>query len=205
MPDQKNNQQEENVFILDADYWNDRYKAGQTGWDMHQASPPLTDYIDTLSDKKLRILIPGCGNAHEADYLLKKGFKNVTLIDISEVVTKRIAEKYIDQPINIVCADFFKHTGTYNLILEQTFFCTLSPMMRENYIDKCSELLVPGGKIAGVLFNKPLGIPGPPFISGDEEYKKIFGSRFTINRFEDCKNSIPPRLGKEVFFEVEKK
>ena len=198
----KNN--EEESFILDAEYWDDRYKAGQTGWDMHQASPPLTNYIDTLSDKGLRILIPGCGNAHEANYLLEKGFTNVTLIDISEVVTKRIAEKYKDLPIKIVCDDFFKHTGIYDLILEQTFFCTLSLKMRKKYIDKCYELLVPGGKIAGVLFNKPLGMPGPPFISGDEEYKKIFGSRFTINRYEDCKNSILPRLGNEMFFEVGK-
>ena len=204
MSDRINSQEEENEFILGPEYWNDRYKAGQTGWDMHQASPPLTDYIDSLSDKNLRILIPGCGNAHEADYLLRKGFPNVTLIDISEVVTARIAQKYKDQPIKIVCEDFFKHTGSYDLILEQTFFCTLSPTMRDKYIDKCFDLLVPGGKIAGVLFNKPLGIPGPPFISGDEEYKKIFGSKFTITRYENCKNSIAPRLGKEVFFEVEK-
>lgn len=197
--------QEEESFILDADYWNLRYNTGRTGWDMHQASPPLTDYIDTLENTDLRILIPGCGNAHEAAYLLEKGFTNVTLIDISEVVTRQVAEKYKDQPIKIVCEDFFQHEGQYDLILEQTFFCTLSPLMREKYLEKCFALLVPGGKIAGVLFNKPLGLPGPPFISGDEEYTKLFGSKFTITRHEDCKNSIAPRLGNEVFFEVEKR
>ncbi len=191
-------------FILDAEYWNLRYNTDRTGWDMHQASPPLTDYIDTLQNTELKILIPGCGNAHEAVYLLDKGFKNVTLIDISEVVICRLAEKYKDQPINIVCQDFFQHEGEYDLILEQTFFCTLSLTMREKYMEKCFELLVPGGKIAGVLFNKPIGMPGPPFISGDEEYKRIFNSKFTIARYEDCKNSIAPRLGTEVFFEVVK-
>jgi SAM-dependent methyltransferase len=204
MPEELKNQEEETGLILDAEYWNDRYKAGQTGWDMHQASPPLTNYIDSLSDKKMKILIPGCGNAHEAEYLLNKRFTNVTLIDISEVVTKRVAAKYRNQPIKIVCGDFFKHTGSYDLILEQTFFCTLSSTMREKYIEKCFELLESNGKVAGVLFNKPLGIPGPPFILGDEEYKKIFGSKFTITRYEECKNSIPPRLGSEVFFEAEK-
>src|SRR5690606_30469308 len=118
-----------------------------------------TNYMDSLENKELRILIPGCGNAHEADYLLDKGFKNVTLIDISEVVTRRIAEKYKDRPINIICGDFFLHEGEYDLILEQTFFCTLSPAFREKYIEKSFDLLVPGGKIAGVLFNKPLGMP----------------------------------------------
>lgn len=195
---------EEESLILDADYWNLRYNTGRTGWDMHQASPPLTNYINTLENKELRILIPGSGNAHEAAYLLDKGFKNVTLIDISEVVTHLVAERYKDQPVNVICGDFFLHQGEYDLILEQTFFCTLSPAFREKYIEKSYNLLVSGGKIAGVLFNKPLGMQGPPFGLGDEEYKEIFGSKFTITRFEECMNSIAPRMGSEVFFEVVK-
>lgn len=194
-----------NFPALDANYWNERYKTGNTGWDMQQASPPLTDYIDTLSDKNLRILIPGCGNAYEAEYLLQKGFTNVTLIDLSKVVTANLAEKYKGRPIKILCEDFFSHEGNYDLILEQTFFCALAPSLRQDYIDKCYELLVDGGKIAGVLFNKPLGMPAPPFVTNNEEYKRYFGSKFTINIYEDCKNSIAPRLGNEAFFEVEKK
>ena len=194
---------EERNIVLNADYWNARYQSGQTGWDMHQASPPLTHYIDTLTQKELRILIPGCGNAHEAEYLLKKGFTNVTLIDISEIVTARLAAKYEGKSLKIICGDFFNHTGLYDLILEQTFFCTLPPIMREAYMAKCAQLLDLNGKIAGVLFNKPLGIPGPPYITHDEEYKKLFKKHFRINIFGDCYNSIPPRMGSEAFFEVE--
>src|SRR6185437_28095 len=103
---------------------------------------------------EISILIPGCGNAHEAAYLLNKGFTNVTLIDFSSVVTKKLKEKYQDQPINIVNENFFNHEGKYDLILEQTFFCALQPSLRGDYVKKCYELLNEEGKIAGVLFNK---------------------------------------------------
>jgi hypothetical protein len=48
-------------------------RSNETGWDLGQVSPPLKAYIDQLTDKNLRILIPGCGNSYEAEYLLEKG------------------------------------------------------------------------------------------------------------------------------------
>jgi methyl halide transferase len=82
-----------------SQYWDNRYLNNETGWDMNQVSPPLKGYIDSLENKDLKILIPGCGNAYEAEYLLEKGFKNITLIDFSKVVTDKLREKYKNKPI----------------------------------------------------------------------------------------------------------
>ena len=190
---------------IEARYWNDRYLNNETGWDMSQVSPPLKSYIDSLTNNELKILIPGCGNAYEAEYLLIKGFKKVTLIDFSTVVTNRLKEKYKDKPISIVNENFFDHAGKYDLILEQTFFCALDPSLREKYVEKCYNLLKEGGKIAGVFFNKQFSPVQPPFIASDEEYKKLFQPKFTFLKFENCNNSIAPRMGYELFFEFEKK
>jgi methyl halide transferase len=189
----------------ESGYWDNRYLNNETGWDMSQVSPPLKSYIDSLENKELKILIPGCGNAYEAEYLLSNGFKNVTLIDFSTVVTNRLKEKYKDKPIRIVNENFFDHLGKYDLILEQTFFCALDPSLREKYVEKCFELLNDGGKIAGVLFNKQFAPVQPPFIASDEEYKKLFQPKFNFLKFENCNNSIAPRMGYELFFEFEKK
>lgn len=186
-------------------FWDKRYLNNETEWDMHQVSPPLKSYIDSLDNKDVKILIPGCGNAYEAEYLLSKGFKNVTLIDFSSVVTKKLKEKYHGHPINIMNENFFNHKGKYDLILEQTFFCALQPSLRGDYVKKCYELLNDGGKIAGVLFNKKFAPVEPPFIAGDEEYRKCFEPTFSFLKFESCKNSIEPRMGYELFFEFEKK
>lgn len=187
------------------DFWDNCYLNNETGWDMQQVSPPLKGYIDSLKNKQVTILIPGCGNAYEAEYLLEKGFKNVTLIDFSKVVTDKLREKYKNKQISIVNENFFDHQGKYNLILEQTFFCALNPSLREKYVEKCWDLLNDGGKIAGVFFNKKFTQSEPPFIANDEEYKRLFQPFFTFLKFESCNNSVAPRMGYELFFEFGKK
>ena len=185
-------------------YWDDRYDKSETGWDMHQVSPPLKAYIDSLKNKQLNILMPGCGNAYEAEYLLQQGFENVSLIDISKILTDRLKEKFKSKEIKIYNENFFNHVGIYDLILEQTFFCALNPALRKNYVDQCENLLSRDGKIAGVLFNIEMKKPGPPFSATNEEYKMLFSKKFYFNTFEPCTNSIKPRLGSELFFEFEK-
>jgi SAM-dependent methyltransferase len=190
---------------IDPSFWNDSYLNNDTGWDMKQVSPPLKGYIDSLENKNIGILIPGCGNAYEAEYLLNNGFLNVTLIDFSSVVTNRLKEKYKGRPIRIVNENFFDHEGKYDLILEQTFFCALDPSLREKYVEKCYDILKDNGKIAGVFFNKKFRDEEPPFVAKDEEYQNLFQQKFAFLKFEKCSNSIEPRIGYELFFEFEKK
>jgi orotidine-5'-phosphate decarboxylase len=59
---------------LTAEFWNEKYLNQQTGWDLGEVSPPIKTYIDQITNKDLRILIPGAGHAYEANYLLENGF-----------------------------------------------------------------------------------------------------------------------------------
>ena len=76
--------------FLSADYWEERYKLHDTGWDMGEVSPPLKAYFDQLTNKDVAILIPGCGNSYEAEYLVQQGFTKVTVIDIAEGPVERL-------------------------------------------------------------------------------------------------------------------
>ncbi len=69
--------------VESVDYWSGRYVQNQTGWDCGQITTPLKEYIDQLKDKNSKILIPGCGNAYEGDYMWKQGFKNVYILDFA--------------------------------------------------------------------------------------------------------------------------
>jgi SAM-dependent methyltransferase len=192
--------------IFDADFWDEQYRHAQKGWDIGYPSPPLKEYIDGLADKSISILIPGCGNGYEAEYLLQQGFQHVSVIDISPVLTKQFSERlqqYAGKELTVFTGDFFEHTGQYDLILEQTFFCVFPPSHREQYAMKMKALLAPGGIIAGVLFNREFD-SAPPYGGKMEEYIPVFQKHLELIKMEPCYNSIKPRQGAEVFFIAKK-
>lgn len=191
---------------MNKDYWNERYAAGQTGWDLGKASPPLEDYIKQLGNKDLKILLPGCGNGYEALLMAELGFTNLTVLDIAPLAVEKLQDRLLSYPsVRILCEDFFEHVDNYDLILEQTFFCALPPSMREQYVQKMAELLVPQGKLVGLLFATEFDKAGPPFGGTTEEYLQLFSPYFTDAILEPCRNSIRPRQGNELFVKWVKK
>jgi SAM-dependent methyltransferase len=194
------------MITLDKDYWNNRYIKNETGWDIGYVSTPLKNYFDQLSNKEQRILIPGCGNAYEAEYLFKQGFKNVFIVDIAPEAVKAFKKRVPDFPeSHIILADFFELNDTWDLIIEQTFFCALNPSLREKYVKKMHEILAPNGKLAGLLFNCELNKDQPPFGGFKDEYEKLFSPYFNIKKMETSYNSIEPRKDRELFIILEKK
>ncbi len=191
---------------LDADFWNQRWLDGTTGWDIGYASPPITEFMAGYGDKNASILIPGCGNAYEAEYLANDGFSDITLLDIAPEAVRRLKDKFtLSKAVTVLCGNFFEHDGKYDLILEQTFFCAQVLERREEYVSKVHSLLNPGGVLAGVLFGVDFGGGGPPFGGDAAEYRKLFESYFDIEIMEPCYNSIKPRAGSELFIFMKRK
>lgn len=184
---------------LDDAYWSQRYQQNTDAWDMGMPSPPITQYIDQLTDNNLRILIPGCGNAYEAIYLLKHGFTNITLIDIAEYLVQQLQQNPLLQQARILHQNFFDHNETYDLILEQTFFCALHPSLRQHYAQHMCQLLAPNGKLAGLLFDDHFQ-QSPPYGGDIEEYQQLFTPFFHIKQLKRCTNSIAARQNRELFF-----
>ncbi len=191
---------------MTKEYWNERYAKGQTGWDLGTASPPLEEYIKQLGNKDLKILLPGCGNGYEALLMAELGFKNLTILDIAPLAVEQLQNSLRNYPtVRILCEDFFAHQDQYDLILEQTSLCALPPSMREQYVQKMSELLKPEGKLVGVLFASEFDKAGPPFGGTTDEYLQLFSPYFKSEILELCHNSIRPRQGNELFVKWVKK
>ncbi|WP_266205315.1 methyltransferase domain-containing protein [Pontibacter kalidii] len=188
---------------FNAAYWQQRYQQNQTGWDVGAITPPLKEYFDQLENKALRILIPGCGNAYEAEYLHQNGFTNVYVADVAEAPLQQFQARVPDFPHHhLLHQDFFSLQGPFDLIVEQTFFCALNPRLRAGYARKCAELLQPVGKLMGLLFDTTFEKEGPPFGGSREEYRAYFAPYFDFLQFDTATNSIPPRQGKELFVEL---
>ena len=191
---------------IDQHYWNERWEKNETGWDIGSASPAITEYMKQYGNKEAAILIPGCGNAHEAAFLVENGFTDITLLDIAPAAAEILKNKFSKHPqVKVVCEDFFLHQGKYDLILEQTFFCAIPPFRRKEYAEKSASLLNTNGKIVGLLFDRTFEQQGPPFGGCPCEYKPIFESKFNVKAMDPAYNSIPPRAESEVFINLIKK
>ena len=189
---------------LDASYWEEQYQSKTIGWDLGDVSPPIKTYIDRLENKNISILIPGCGNTYEAEYLLEKGFTDITVIDIAPTLVAILKEKFNNNSnITIVLGDFFEHVGKYDLIIEQTFFCALPPPMRQKYVWKMHQLLSEQGILAGLLFNRTFEV-SPPFGGSIAEYEMLFKAAFDFLKMDLCLNSATPRVNSELFIELKK-
>lgn len=185
---------------LDSNSWNQRYLSKNTGWDIGYVSTPLKEYFDQLKNKNLRILIPGCGNSHEAEYLFSIGFQNVYVLDFSKKAINNFSSRVPRFPKdNLLCEDFFNISGNYDLIIEQTFFCAINKSKRFEYVNKIHSLLNKNGRLVGLLFNGPMNDDHPPFGGSIAEYKKLFSSLFDLKIIQSSKNSISSRNGKELF------
>ena len=187
---------------MEKEFWENRWKTNETQWDIGYPSVPIQTYIDQLSDKELKILIPGCGNAYEAEYLMNKGFKNVYIIDISQGAIASFIKRVPNfNSKHIILGDFFELQDSFDLIVEQTFFCALHPSMRAAYVQKMAELLLPTGALVGLLFNMEKH-DGPPFGGDLNEYHPLFSTCFNFCKIEVCYNSISPRANREFWIEI---
>jgi len=190
---------------LNEDFWDYKYKTNETGWDLGEISPPLKAYFNQLTNKALKILIPGGGNSYEAEYLFNKGFKNVYVIDLSSTALLNLRTRVPSFPSShLIQANFFDIDMTFDLIVEQTFFCAIDPNLRPAYAAKAFEMLNTNGKVVGLLFDAPLNDSHPPFGGSKTEYVEYFKPYFVIKTMEEAHNSIKPRQGKELFFILRK-
>ncbi len=192
--------------VFSPNYWESRYENQQDRWDVGYITPPLKRIIDSLNDKDTKILIPGAGQAYAAEYAFKQGFKNVYVCDWSSAALKRIRQLLPKFPEDqFLCQDYFTIDEKFDVILEQTFFCALPPSKRKLYIEKSATFLHPEGVLTGLLFGIQFPKAGPPFGGDEAEYRKLFEPRFRIETLETCSDSIPSRLGNELYFKAIKR
>jgi len=191
---------------LNKEYWESRYQDQTTGWDLGEIATPIKEYIDQLDNKDIRILIPGAGNSYEAEYFFNNGFKNIYVIDIATTPLNNIKERIPKFPQSqLIAGNFFNLEMTFDLIIEQTFFCALDPDFRPTYAKKMNDLLKEKGKLVGLMFDAPLYTEHPPFGGTQDEYLNYFDPYFVINVMELATNSVSSRLGRELFINLSKK
>lgn len=182
------------------DFWNSRYKSGQTPWDFGGVPADLKDYL-RRNPNGGRVLIPGCGWGYEIQAFADAGY-DVTAIDLSPAAIER-AHKLVNPGLarRIVVGDFFKHHfahPTFDVVYERTFLCSLVPDHREAYRDRMSRLLKYGGALVGYFYyQKTESNTEPPFGLAWGEGDELFSRHFLLMKDIPVTDSLPLFAGRE--------
>ena len=186
-------------------FWSALYRTGDTRFDKGQVAPPIARMARDGDLPRGRVLVPGGGRGHDALALAGLGFE-VTVVDLAPEACEAAAAaaRALGLRLEVRCEDVLVDTaaarpGTFDAIVEHTFFCAIDPVRRPDYVEACAELLRPGGVLAGLFF--VLGRPGgPPFDVTEREVRSLFGDRFDLERLRPATDSFPDRLGRELEF-----
>ena len=178
------------------DFWNTRYTAGRTPWDLGSAPSALRSFL--AGTKPGRVLIPGCGSGYEVRAFHDAGFE-VTAIDFSAAAVERAAR--ILGPLGrcVISGDFFTHDFAeqkFDLIYERTFLCSLPPARWPAYAKRMAELLQKGKVLAGIFLYGHEYDP-PPYPLTEAQAAQLLGHDFELIRTEPVSDSLPLFKGME--------
>ncbi len=182
-------------------FWDERYLAQTTPWDLGGAPAALGRFLATRPGRGASVLIPGCGSGHEVAAFARAGY-NVTAIDFSPpAVARARANAGAQLAGRIVEGDFFTHPfaeAPFDLVYERTFLCALPPAWRGRIVARAAALLKPGGTLAGLYFFGDAS-DGPPYGLAPDDAARLFDPSFRLVRDEavPAAESLPIFAGLE--------
>jgi SAM-dependent methyltransferase len=179
------------------EFWDSRYRDHVTPWDAHGVPADLRAFAATLAPST-RILLPGCGSAHELRCLADAGAE-VLGIDFSSEAVERAKENAGPLAARILFADFFEFDPgpeAFDLVYERAFLCALPRKLWASYAVRMAELLGPGKRLAGLFFygDNPRG---PPFGTNPEELHGLLDRGFELTEDRVATESLAVFQGGE--------
>ena len=181
--------------------WQRHYDEDDLGWDLGQVAPPFVNLFESKTIFPGKTLVPGCGRGHEVIFLAENGFE-VTAVDFSLGAINYLKSTVQERKLKceILHMNFFEmdavHNGTFDMVIEQTFFCAISPEQRTSYVSTVARALKQGGMLAGLFYHTGEE-GGPPFNTTREDIVKHFSDSFEIRQLTKAEDSAEQRKNKE--------
>lgn len=184
-----------------CDDWEHHYETDDLRWDLGEVAPPFVRLWEERKISPCKAVIPGCGRGHEAIFLAERGFQ-ITAVDYARGAVALLDNVLVKKNLSgeVLIHDFFKLDSEYNnsfdLMLEHTFFCAISPVMRQKYVTTAGRILKSGALLVG-LFYETGEEGGPPFNTRKRDIEEHFSQEFEIEALEKTSHSAERRQGKE--------
>ena len=151
----------------DAAFWEERYRTGQTPWDLPTHARQLEEALERLGLEPGRALDLGCGRGRNSRYLAQQGF-SVTGVDVSSLAIADAQADAGELDCRFLVVDLLEGPlppGPYDLVFD--FGCWHSfddPLNRAHVAAQVAGALEPGGlwfAVIGCTDGPPREV-GPP-------------------------------------------
>ena len=119
---------------------------------------------------------------------------DVSAIDFSPAAVDQAKRVLGSLAERVILGDFFTYDfgqRRFDLIYERTFLCSMTPTRWPEYVNRMADLLLPGGRLIGVLLYGQRRSSGPPFPITEPEAEQLFKKRFQLVRSEATTDSLP--------------
>jgi SAM-dependent methyltransferase len=181
----------------DPNFWEVRYRDNFAPWDAGKVPKMLVEYV-AHSTPPRKILVPGCGSAHETRFLIEAGWPALA-IDFSAAAVAKAINVLGPFANHVRKLDFFSPElgpGSFDFIYERAFLCALPRRMWNAWAKRNTELLAPGGRLAGFFYFGE-GERGPPFGLKAGELEALLQNDFQRVELSLPDDSITVFQGKE--------
>lgn len=206
------------------DFWDSRFAGNVTPWDLGGVPANLHAFLcsermaDLLAQaeregRALRVLIPGCGSAHEAAAFAQVGCQ-VIAVDFSAqaiaVAQQTLANAQargevsaeVVARVTLVNADFFswQTDAPVDVVYERAFLCAIPRSLWDGYGQAVGRQLRPGGLLAGYYFtseDENASLKGPPFICHVPRLQGLLADGFECLETAVPQDSLPVFAGGE--------
>lgn len=161
---------------MSSEAWQQRYDAGETGWDRGGPSPALLRWINERALLPCRILVPGCGRGHEVIELTSQGF-DVTAIDFAKTPVRELTHRLVESGFvaDVMRENVLRFVAaeSFDAIYEQTTLCAIDPKHWTSYEQRHFANLRSGGRLFALLMQSNKH-DGPPYHCDLTTIKQLF-------------------------------
>ena len=191
---------------MEIAFWLERWSRGETGFHQDHINPYLGYYYGEMGPpaakrSELKVFVPLCGKSKDLWWLRQSGYASVGVECSKQAVEQFFAEhqlnyskmnmnshvSYKTDKLEILLGDFFTlqadDVGNITDIFDRASLIALPMEMRQEYVNKITELQKPGTRTLLITLTYPENeMDGPPFSITEDEVNKLYGSSFKIEK-----------------------
>jgi len=185
---------------MEGQFWHNKWRNNEIGFHQAGVNPHLLRSWDELSIvPAAQVFVPMCGKSRDMLWLRDQGY-SVVGIELSKMAVEAFfAENnlpvtvtnrgdlccYRADNVTIYCGDFFdltvEHLKNVRAVYDRASLVALPPEMREQYVQHSLNILPARIKMLLVTMEyDQQAMAGPPFSVTEEEVKRHYEARFSI-------------------------